>query len=186
MGIDYVDELIKLAQCIETNSIQLGQGILARLNQRLRSSAGKPLQRATFYFKEALQSFMLTGSGRPPGRNPANTFEIVQIIKAHKVFSSISPIPMFAGFTANQAVLEALDGGSMHVHVIDFDIGLGGHWASFMKELADRSDSRQSTPLLRVSAVVPEGYAAEAGMIRENLALYLVLFYFIFHFYIIR
>ncbi|GFQ06654.1 scarecrow-like protein 15 [Phtheirospermum japonicum] len=176
VGLDYVDELIRLAQCIETNSVQLGHGILARLNQRLRSPAGKPLQRAAFYFKEALQSLMLTGSGRPAGHNPANTFQIVQVIKAQKAFSSVSPIPMFAGFTANQAVLEALldGGGSMHVHVIDFDIGLGGHWASFMKELADRSCSRQAAPppSLRVSAVVPERYAAESGLIRENLALF--------------
>ncbi|KAL3640453.1 hypothetical protein CASFOL_015421 [Castilleja foliolosa] len=170
VGLDYVDELIRLAQCIETNSIQLGQGILARLNQRLRSPAGKPLQRAAFYFKEALQSLMLTGSGRPAGQNPANTFEIVQVIKAQKAFSSVSPIPMFSGFTANQAVLEALDGGPMHVHVIDFDIGLGGHWASFMKELAERSVPRQAS--LRVSAVVQEGYTTESGLIRDNLALF--------------
>ncbi|KAK6128464.1 hypothetical protein DH2020_037791 [Rehmannia glutinosa] len=170
VGFDYVDELIRLAECFETNSIQLGQVILARLNQRLRSPAGKPLQRAAFYFKEALQS-LLTGSTRPSHR-AANSFEIVQAIKAERTFSSISPIPMFAGFTANQAVLEGLD-GSVHVHVIDFDIGLGGHWASFMKELADEAGSRKAAPpALRISALVSEEYAAESRLIRENLALF--------------
>ncbi|KAL8531947.1 hypothetical protein ACS0TY_008525 [Phlomoides rotata] len=166
-GFDYVNELIRLAECFETNSLQLGQVILARLNQRLRSPSGKPLQRAAFYFKEALQS-MLTGSTRP-AQHAANSFEIVQTIKAQKTFSSISPIPMFSSFTANQAVLEALD-ASLHVHVIDFDIGLGDHWASFMKELADKADARKAAPpILRISALVPEEYATESTLIRENL-----------------
>ncbi|PIM97354.1 hypothetical protein CDL12_30176 [Handroanthus impetiginosus] len=167
VGFDYVDELIRLAECFETHSFQIGHVILARLNQRLRAATGKPLQRAAFYFKEALQS-LLTVSTRP-SHYPANTYEIVQTIKAQKTFSSISPIPMFSSFTANQAVLEALD-GSTHVHVIDFDIGLGGHWASFMKELADKADLRKSAPpLLRISALVPEEYAAESRLITENL-----------------
>ncbi|KAK4416533.1 Scarecrow-like protein 15 [Sesamum alatum] len=66
-GFDYVDELIRLAECFETNSVQLGHVILARLNQRLSSPTGKPLQRAAFYFKEALQS-LLTGATRPDHR----------------------------------------------------------------------------------------------------------------------
>ncbi|KAL7131848.1 hypothetical protein ABFS83_12G032800 [Erythranthe nasuta] len=168
VGFDYVDELIRLAECFETNSLQLGQVILARLNQRLRSPAGKPIQRAAFYFKEALQS-LLTGSTRP-SHHAASSSEIIQTIKAQKTFSSVSPVPMFAGFTANQAVLEAMD-GSMSVHVIDFDIGIGGHWASFMKELADKAaeSRRAAPPALRISALVPEEYAAESRLIRENL-----------------
>ncbi|KAI3451729.1 hypothetical protein Pfo_008394 [Paulownia fortunei] len=167
VGFDYVDELIRLAECFETNSLQLGHVILARLNQRLTSPTGKPLQRAAFYFKEALQS-LLTGSTRT-ARHPANSSEIIQTIKAQKTFSSISPIPMFSSFTANQAVLEALE-GSMNVHVIDFDIGLGGHWASFMKELSDKADLRKAAPpVLRISALVSEEYAIESRLIRENL-----------------
>lgn len=166
-SFDFVDELIRLAECLETNSLQLGQLILARLNQRLRSASGKPLQRAAFYFKEALHS-LLTGSARPV-HHAANSSDIIQTIKAHKTFSSISPIPMFSSFTANQAVLEALD-ASMHLHVIDFDIGLGGHWASFMKELSDKAEARKAAPpVLRISALVPEEYAAESRLIRENL-----------------
>ncbi|XP_051117731.1 scarecrow-like protein 15 [Andrographis paniculata] len=160
VGLDFVDELIRLAECFETGSFQLAHVISARLNQRLSSPAGKPLQRAAFYFKEALQS-LLTGSPRPP----ANSMEIVQTIKAQRTFSNISPIFMFSSFTANQALLDAaLDSP---VHVIDFDIGLGGHWASFMKELADRS-SDHAPPLLRISAIVPEEYAAESRLVREN------------------
>lgn len=163
---NHVDDLIRLAECFETNSFQLGNVILARLNQRLRSPVGKPLQRAAFYFKEALQS-LLTGSS--PMARPASSSEVIQTIKAHKTFSSISPISMFLSFTANQAVLDALD-GSMNVHAIDFDIGLGDHWASFMKELADKADTRQAAPpVLRISALIPEEYTVESRLIRDNL-----------------
>nr|ABU45178.1 unknown [Solanum melongena] len=166
VGFDYVDELIRFAECFETNAFQVAHVILARLNQRLRSAAGKPLQRAAFYFKEALQA-QLAGSTRQT--RPSSSSDVIQTIKSYKIFSNISPIPMFSSFTANQAVLEAVD-GSMLVHVIDFDIGLGGHWASFMKELADKAECRKANaPVLRITALVPEEYAVESRLIRENL-----------------
>ncbi|CAA2985437.1 scarecrow 15 [Olea europaea subsp. europaea] len=166
VGFNYVNDLIRLAECFDTNSLQIGQTILARLNQTLRSPIGKPPQRAAFYFKEALQSLF---TGLTQTTHPASTSEIIQTIKAQKTFSSISPIPMFSSFTANQALLEATD-GCTHVQVIDFDIGLGGQWASFMKELASKADSRKMTPpVLRITAIVPEDYATESRLITENL-----------------
>nr|GMC94973.1 scarecrow-like protein 15 [Ipomoea batatas] len=165
VGFDFIDELIQFAECFDTNAVQLAQVILPQLNQKLSSGAGNPLRRAAFYFKEALQS-LLTGSTR----SGSSSFEVIQTIKAYKIFSNISPIPMFSSFTANQAMLEAVD-GAMLVHVIDFDIGFGSHWASFMKELADKAESTHTKPpILRVTALVPEEYAVESRLIRENLA----------------
>ncbi|KAG6401938.1 hypothetical protein SASPL_138806 [Salvia splendens] len=155
-GFDYVDELIRLAECLETNSLQLGQIIAVRLNQRLHSPSGKPLQRAAFYFKEALRT-LLTGSTRSP--------DLIDTIKAQKTFSTISPIPMFSGFTATQAVLDAVDGCATSVHVVDFEIGLGGHWASFIREISEA----RAKPALRISALVTEDFSAESALVRENL-----------------
>ncbi|KAK6922748.1 Transcription factor GRAS [Dillenia turbinata] len=166
-GFDFIDELIRAAECFELNELQLMQLILARLNQRLKSPSGKPLQRAAFYFKEALLSLLSGGSNRPAR---SSSLEIVHTIRAYKAFSGISPVPMFANFTANQAVLEAVD-GSAFVHIIDFDIGLGGHWPSFMKEIADRYDSSKTkAPVIRISAIVTEEYAIETMLIRDNLS----------------
>jgi len=53
------------------------------------------------------------------------------------------------------------------MHVIDFDIGLGIQYASLMKEIAEKSTD---SPLLRITAVVPEEYAVESTLVRENLA----------------
>ncbi|KAG9136049.1 hypothetical protein Leryth_021282 [Lithospermum erythrorhizon] len=167
LGFDYVDELIRFAECFETNSVQQGHVVLARLNQRLAGPTGKPLQRACFYFKEALQT-LLTGSTRLT--QPSISSTLIQTINAKKYFSNISPIPMFSGFTANQAVLEAVDDGSTMIHVIDFDICLGGIWASFLKELADKADSRKTQPpYLRITALVPDEYGIESKLIAENL-----------------
>lgn len=163
---DFRDELIRLAECFETQSFQLAQLILARLNQLLRSPTGKPFQRAAFYFKEAIQC-LLTASTR--SFQASNSYEIVQVIKAYKTFSTVSPIPMFSSFTANQAILDAVDCATM-VHVIDFDIGLGGQWASFLKAVAEKAQARKvNPPAVRITAVVPEEYETQSRLIRDNL-----------------
>ncbi|KAK4772642.1 hypothetical protein SAY86_014417 [Trapa natans] len=169
LGFDFLEELIQAADCVDSGELQLAQLILARLNHRLRSPVGKPLHRAGFFFKEALQS-LLSGSTRdppPPAVRLSTWPDIVQTIKAYKAFSGISPISMFSHFTANQALLETLDGSPL-VHVIDFDIGLGGHYASLMREVAERARGNH-TPALRITAVVAEDYTVETRLIRENL-----------------
>ncbi|XP_004300613.1 PREDICTED: scarecrow-like protein 15 [Fragaria vesca subsp. vesca] len=176
VGFDFIEELIRAADCFDSDELNLAQVILDRLNQRQRlispnsKPVGKPLQRAAVYFKDALQSLLNTSTGSSPVRNLSSWSEIVQTIRAYKGFSGISPIPMFSHFTTNQALLEALNGSSF-IHVIDFDIGLGGQYASLMKELAEKADvSRTNPPVLRITAVVPEEYAVESRLVRENLS----------------
>ncbi|KAJ7952972.1 scarecrow-like protein 15 [Quillaja saponaria] len=166
-GFDFIEDLIRAADCFDTNDLQLAQVILERLNQRLRSPTGKPLQRAAFYFKESLQS-LLSGSNPTPWLSSWS--QIVQTIRTYKAFSGISPIPMFSHFTTNQALLEALYGSSF-IHIIDFDIGLGGQYASLMKEIAEKAEScKINTPVFRITAVVPEEFAVESRLVKENLS----------------
>ncbi|XP_050368389.1 scarecrow-like protein 15 [Argentina anserina] len=176
VGFDFIEELIRAADCFDSDELNLAQVILDRLNQRQRLSSpnskpvGRPLQRAAVYFKAALQSLLNNSTGSSPVRNLSSWSEIVQTIRAYKGFSGISPIPMFSHFTTNQALLEALNGSSF-IHVIDFDIGLGGQYASLMKELAEKADvSRINPPVLRITAVVPEEYSVESRLVRENLS----------------
>lgn len=165
-GVEFLNELIQAAECFKTNDLQLTQVILARLSQRLRAPTGKPLQRASFYFKEALQS-LLAGRERTV---VLSSSEIVEKIRAYKAFSGSSPIAMFSSFTANQAILEALD-GSTFIHVIDFDVGLGGQWSSFMREIAGRSEScKSNTTVLRITAIVPEEFEMDTRLITDNLS----------------
>ncbi|XP_027361185.1 scarecrow-like protein 15 [Abrus precatorius] len=159
-GFDFIEELIRAADCFDTNQLHVAQVILERLNQRLRSPVGKPLHRAAFYFKDALHS-LLSGSNRTP--RLSSLVEIVHGIRTFKAFSGISPIPMFSIFTTNQALLD--HAASSFMHVIDFDIGLGIQYASLMKEIAEKAES----PFLRITAVVPEEFAVESTLVRDNL-----------------
>ncbi|KAJ8431593.1 hypothetical protein Cgig2_025635 [Carnegiea gigantea] len=166
-GLDFIEDLIRAAQAYESNNSHQVQLVLARLNQRLRSPAGKPLHRAAFYFKEALQHLAAGGGPARPVR--LSSYEVVQTIRAHKNFAGISLISLFSTFAANQAILEAVDGAAF-IHIIDFDIGFGGHWASFMRELVDKADPNKiSSLMLRITAIVPEEFGIESKLVRENL-----------------
>ncbi|WCJ30956.1 GRAS family transcription factor [Euphorbia peplus] len=171
-SFDLIQELIRAADCVDSNEIQLAQSTLDRLNHRLQSPVGKPLQRAAFFFKEALQSLLTANS--PP--RITSWSDVVNTIKAYKVFSSISPIPMFNHITVNQALLETLMDSPPFIHVIDFHIGLGCHYASFMRELVEKADygNKIVPPVLRITAVVPEDYAIQTQLIKQCLSQYAI------------
>ncbi|KAJ7962116.1 Scarecrow-like protein 6 [Quillaja saponaria] len=160
------DQLFKAAELIETGNPILAQGILARLNHQLPSN-GKPFQRAAFYMKEALQLLLHSNT------NNSLTFSPISLIfkiGAYKSFSEISPVLQFANFTCNQALLEAVEGYD-RIHIVDFDIGFGGQWASFIQELALRNGG---APSLKITAFVsPSTHdEIELSFTHENLKQY--------------
>ncbi|XP_059312926.1 scarecrow-like protein 22 [Lycium ferocissimum] len=161
-----IDQLFKAAELVQTGNPVLAQGILARLNHQL-SPIGKPFYRAAFYCKEALQ-LLLHANTNNFNNNPSNSpFSLIFKIGAYKSFSEISPVAQFANFTCNQALLEVLDGFE-RIHIVDFDIGYGGQWASLMQELALRSGG---APTLKITALAsPSTHdQLELGLTRENL-----------------
>lgn len=161
------DQLYKTAELIEAGNPVQAQGILARLNHQL-SPIGKPFHRAAFYTKEALQLMLHSNSN-----NNLNAFSPINFIfkiGAYKSFSEISPVLQFANFTCNQALIEALERFD-RIHVIDFDIGFGVQWSSFMQELVLRGNG---TPSLKITAVVSPSSCneIELNFTRENLSQY--------------
>ncbi|GAB4861923.1 hypothetical protein Ancab_037178 [Ancistrocladus abbreviatus] len=169
-----IDQLYKAAELVETGNSILAHGILARLNHQL-SPIGKPFIRAAFYFKEALQLLIMSNPSNPAGPSPSlaasphssSPFNLLLKIGAYKSFSEILPLVQFANFTCNQALLEALEGFD-RIHIVDFDIGYGGQWASFMQELALR---KGGAPSLKITAFASLGThdQLELGLARENL-----------------
>ncbi|CAH2041753.1 unnamed protein product [Thlaspi arvense] len=156
-----VDQLFKAAEQIQTGNFPLAQGILARLNHQLALIA-KPFYRSAFFCIEALQK-LIHHQQTTAGTSP---FNLVLKIGAYKSFSEVSPILQFANFTCNQAILESLEGFD-RIHIIDFDIGYGGQWASLMQELAVRPAGVAS---LRITAVAsPTHEQLELGLAGENL-----------------
>ncbi|KAL8192436.1 hypothetical protein R6Q57_027621 [Mikania cordata] len=164
-----IDQLFKAADLIQSgNNPILAQGILARLNHQL-SPVGKPFERAAFYFKEALHLLIhsILNNLNPQINPTGSPFSLIFKIGAYKSFSEISPFLQFANFTCNQALLESLNGFDQ-IHVIDFDIGYGGQWASLMQELALRNNG---VSYFKITAFVsPSTHdQLELGLARENL-----------------
>ncbi|CBI38908.3 unnamed protein product, partial [Vitis vinifera] len=167
--IGSIEQNCPAAELVETGNTILAQGILARLNHQL-SPIGKPFQRAAFYFKEALQLLLHSNSNNtnPLATSPhSSPFSLIFKIGAYKSFSEISPLIQFANFTCIQAILEALEGFD-RIHIIDFDIGYGGQWASLMQELALRNGG---APSLKITAFasLSNHDQLELGLARENL-----------------
>jgi hypothetical protein len=164
-----IDQLYKAAELIDAGNPELAHGILARLNHQI-SPIGKPFQRAAFYFKEAL--LQLLQSNVNNGNNNSNFSPTGLLLKigAYKSFSEISPVLQFANFTSNQALLEAVEGYD-RIHIIDFDIGFGGQWSSFMQELALRNGG---APALKITAFASPFHhdEIELSFTHENLKQY--------------
>ncbi|XP_038990535.1 scarecrow-like protein 6 [Hibiscus syriacus] len=163
-----LDQLYKVAELVETGNFSHAQGILARLNHQL-SPIGKPFQRAAFYFKEALQLLLLMNNNPvlpqlPRGSTP---FDVIFKMGAYKVLSEVSPLIQFVNFTTNQALLEALDDAD-RIHIVDFDIGFGAQWASFMQELPMRSKGAPSLKITAFASPITH-HPMELSLMRENL-----------------
>ncbi|OAY49343.1 scarecrow-like protein 6 [Manihot esculenta] len=163
-----LNPICQAAELIESGNPVLAQGILARLNHQLSLSIGKPHIRAAFYFKEALQLLLHMNNTTIP--SSVSACSLISKIGAYKSFSEISPILQFANFTCNQALLEACEGFD-RIHIIDFDIGFGGQWASLMQELAMRNGG---VPSLKITAFAsPSSHdEVELGFTQENLRIF--------------
>ncbi|KAJ7962117.1 Scarecrow-like protein [Quillaja saponaria] len=161
-----IDQIFKAAELIETGNPVPAQVILARLNFQL-SPKGKPFERAAFYMKEALQLLLHTNTCNSMTFSPIS---LIFKIGAYKAFSENSPVLQFANFTCNQALLEAMESYD-RIHIIDFDIGYGVQWASFMQELALRNGGSSS---LKITAFLSPSTCDEVefGFTFDNLKQY--------------
>lgn len=167
---ELVDQLFKAAELVEAGNFISAHGILARLNHHLPSPLGKPLVRSVFHFKEALQ-LLIANSSRPPSATPLLTpLDVVLKLSAYKAFSEISPLLHFTNFTVTQTLLEQLGSANL-IHIVDFDIGIGGQWSSFLHELAQKG---RSSPVqqLKITAFVslPGFHPLELQLTREILS----------------
>ncbi|XP_078155733.1 scarecrow-like protein 6 [Carex rostrata] len=167
-----VEQLLEAAKMVETGNASGARGILARLNHQLPVPAGKPLLRASFYFKEALNQ-ILSGSASAPSSPVKSLYDVAMKFGAHKAFNELSPVLHFTNFTSVQALLDEL-GAADRIHIIDFDIGIGGQWSSFMQEIAQRRCTATGTgsiTVLKMTAFVTPSshHLLELHLIRDNL-----------------
>lgn len=163
------DQLLAAAELMLSGNFSHAQGILARLNHQFSSAPApnKPFLRAAFYFKEALQMQMQSNLN---SNRITPQFNGMFKMGAYKLFSEVSPIIQFMNFTSNQTLLEAL-GDAKNIHIIDFDIGFGAQWASFIQELPSKSNSNGGCSLKITAFASPSTHhPIELGLMHENLS----------------
>ncbi|PKA52809.1 Scarecrow-like protein 18 [Apostasia shenzhenica] len=76
-----------------------------------------------------------------------DTDEAIQSSYLH--LNQITPFLRFAHLTANQAILEAVD-GHRRIHILDFDTSHGVQWPPLLQAIADRSDP-SDPPSIRIT-----------------------------------
>uniref|UniRef100_I1Q3K8 Uncharacterized protein n=2 Tax=Oryza glaberrima TaxID=4538 RepID=I1Q3K8_ORYGL len=69
---------------------------------------------------------------------------------AYLAFNQIAPFLRFAHLTANQAILEAVD-GARRVHILDLDAVHGVQWPPLLQAIAERADPALGPPEVRVT-----------------------------------
>uniref|UniRef100_A0ACD5Y0R0 Uncharacterized protein n=1 Tax=Avena sativa TaxID=4498 RepID=A0ACD5Y0R0_AVESA len=171
-----VDELLEATRRADAGDSTGAREILARLNQRLPSPPAPPghppLLRAAALLRDALlQRLLPPALPSGPVRSP---LDVALKLAAHKALADAFPTVQFAGFTSTQAFLDAL-GAARRVHVVDLDVGFGGHWPPLMQELAHqwrRSAAPATAPTLKVTALVSPGsrHPLELHLTQESLA----------------
>ncbi|KAH7366294.1 hypothetical protein KP509_18G071500 [Ceratopteris richardii] len=137
--------LIAGAEAVATRDMDLASVILVRLKE-LVSLAGSTMQRVAAYFSDGLQSRIegkhsLEAVGYSKSQN--------DLLAAFQILHEISPYIKFGHFTANQAILEAVE-GEKGVHIIDFEIMEGIQWPPLMQALVSR---KGGPPHLRITAL---------------------------------
>jgi hypothetical protein len=69
---------------------------------------------------------------------------------AYLAFNQIAPFLRFAHLTANQAILDAVE-GARRVHILDLDAAHGVQWPPLLQAIADRANPAAGPPEVRIT-----------------------------------
>ncbi|GAB2217100.1 hypothetical protein Drorol1_Dr00000261 [Drosera rotundifolia] len=162
------DLLHKVVDLIQSGNFSHAQEILARLNHQQHPAPAKPLIKVALCVKEALQLLLLMGNPAAiPPPKCLSPVDVIHKMNAYKVFSEVSPFMHFVNLTTTQAILEELEDAES-IHIMDFDIGCGAKWASFIQELPLRKLRARS---LKITAFATffSYHQLELTLMHENL-----------------
>jgi len=79
----------------------------------------------------------------PAGARPASS-------SAYLAFNQIAPFLRFAHLTANQAILDAVE-GARRIHILDLDAAHGVQWPPLLQAIAERADPAAGPPEVRIT-----------------------------------
>ncbi|KAK3164917.1 hypothetical protein QOZ80_1AG0026510 [Eleusine coracana subsp. coracana] len=147
-GIRLVHLLMSCAGAVQSGDAALASALLADAHAALAAvSAASGIGRVAVHFAAALSRRLFPPSPSPPPHMDSELH--AQVLYHH--FYEACPYLKFAHFTANQAILEAVQGCAA-VHVIDFSLMQGLQWPALIQALALRPGG---PPALRITGIGP-------------------------------
>ncbi|XP_073390062.1 DELLA protein RGL3-like [Physcomitrium patens] len=146
-GLQLVHLLLACADAISKNKIEIATQKLEELYSHA-SLFGDSMQRIAAFFTEALAA-RIVGKDNPAYKNLMLQSHLDDYLSAFTTLYKICPYFQFGHFTANQAILEAVEGYSV-VHIIDMDLMQGFQWPGFIQSLSEREGG---PPKLKITGV---------------------------------
>nr|QFR35736.1 DELLA protein DWARF8-LIKE [Chandrasekharania keralensis] len=153
-GIRLVHLLMSCAGAVEAGDHAGASGHLADAHAALAAvSPASGIGRVAVHFTAALSRRLFPPTPSPPPPAPAADADHAFL---YHHFYEAGPYLKFAHFTANQAILEAVQGCS-HVHIIDFNLMQGLQWPALIQALALRPGGPPSLRLTGIGPPSPPG-----------------------------
>ncbi|KAK6916151.1 Transcription factor GRAS [Dillenia turbinata] len=146
--VDLRSLLAYCAQAISSNDFRTAKELLKQIRQH-SSPSGDASQRLAHYFADGLEA-RLAGTGTQlytmlvtKKTSDAN------ILKAYYLYISACPFNRMSDYYAKKFIGKASDDTSK-LHIIDFGIGFGYQWPSFIQRLSSRPGG---PPILRITGI---------------------------------
>ncbi|GLJ44178.1 hypothetical protein SUGI_0921890 [Cryptomeria japonica] len=145
-GIRLVHLLMACAEAIQRNDLKMASSMVQEIRMMMRNPSGA-MGKVASHFVEALarRIYGLNSPESSVGQADAQS----ELLYHH--FYETCPYLKFAHFTANQAILEAVEGHD-RIHVIDFNLMHGLQWPALIQALALRAGG---PPFLRLTGIGP-------------------------------
>ncbi|PHU13260.1 Scarecrow-like protein 18 [Capsicum chinense] len=119
---------------------QFTRALSLRLNRYISSST-------TNHFLTPVTSIIETAPADSSSSSSSSLSSLALLQSSYLSLNQVTPFIRFTQLTANQAILEAINGNQQAIHIVDFDINHGVQWPPLMQALADRYPA----PTLRIT-----------------------------------
>nr|ACN85230.1 Monoculm1 [Oryza minuta] len=144
------DLLLACADLLQRGDLPAARRAAEIVLSAAASPRGDAADRLAYHFARALAlradakaGHVVVGGGGGVAARPASSV-------AYLAFNQIAPFLRFAHLTANQAILEAVD-GARRVHILDLDAVHGVQWPPPLHAIAERADPELGPPEVRIT-----------------------------------
>ncbi|KAH7434689.1 hypothetical protein KP509_06G030600 [Ceratopteris richardii] len=152
-GVKLMQLLLECAKAIE-NDRQKAETLIPQLKAQA-TRYGDPIQRLASYFTDALSKRLARAQGRGEVDHAKCECSAQELTLAYKAMNEACPYFTFAQLTANQAILEAIQGAD-RVHIVDFGISQGVQWAAMLQAIATQEGQKLPSQITITGVASPE------------------------------